>query len=412
MTCSPPVSLNDQPALHRADAQIRRPPRAAAAIRASPRRSCSPRNRDRAAARSSPAPPPRAPPPSAPRRARPSAGPARRSPAPAPRRSAGDQKTIVSRWLVIPIPAIRPAPPACLDHLPGAGEARLPDLLRVMLDPAVPRIMLRQLPLRDPQARPVRPEQHRPSARRARIDDEDDVPAIPAPYVIPTEVRTLNTDLREPVPSVFMDANQVRHDVRGRMDSFDLLIIGGGINGAAIARDAAGRGLDVLLVEKDDLAAPHQLGLVQADPRRPSLSRAIRVPPGPRIAARARDPARQRAAPRPAAQVRPARSARRPPLLAAAARPAALRSARRPAQRAAALAPREGRRSARSSPASASPPIGTPGSTMPAWSSLNALDAHERGAEIATRTELLSARRDGEPLARRALRRPHRLGAA
>ncbi|HEV2816044.1 MAG TPA: glycerol-3-phosphate dehydrogenase [Allosphingosinicella sp.] len=39
------------------------------------------------------------------------------------------------------------------------------------------------------------------------------------------------------------------------MDNFDLLVIGGGINGAAIARDAAGRGLDVLLVEKDDLAA-------------------------------------------------------------------------------------------------------------------------------------------------------------
>ena len=39
------------------------------------------------------------------------------------------------------------------------------------------------------------------------------------------------------------------------MDSFDLLVIGGGINGAAIARDAAGRGLDVLLVEKDDLAS-------------------------------------------------------------------------------------------------------------------------------------------------------------
>ena len=38
------------------------------------------------------------------------------------------------------------------------------------------------------------------------------------------------------------------------MDSFDLLVIGGGINGAAIARDAAGRGLAVLLVEKDDLA--------------------------------------------------------------------------------------------------------------------------------------------------------------
>ena len=35
----------------------------------------------------------------------------------------------------------------------------------------------------------------------------------------------------------------------------DLLIIGGGINGAAIARDAAGRGLRVLLCERDDLAA-------------------------------------------------------------------------------------------------------------------------------------------------------------
>ncbi|AWW75446.1 glycerol-3-phosphate dehydrogenase [Erythrobacter sp. KY5] len=35
---------------------------------------------------------------------------------------------------------------------------------------------------------------------------------------------------------------------------FDLLVIGGGINGAGIARDAAGRGLSVCLVEKDDLA--------------------------------------------------------------------------------------------------------------------------------------------------------------
>ncbi|MBK8742821.1 MAG: glycerol-3-phosphate dehydrogenase [Betaproteobacteria bacterium] len=35
----------------------------------------------------------------------------------------------------------------------------------------------------------------------------------------------------------------------------DLIIIGGGINGAGIARDAAGRGLKVLLCEKDDLAS-------------------------------------------------------------------------------------------------------------------------------------------------------------
>ena len=38
-------------------------------------------------------------------------------------------------------------------------------------------------------------------------------------------------------------------------DTYDLLVIGGGINGAGIARDAAGRGLKVLLVEQDDLAS-------------------------------------------------------------------------------------------------------------------------------------------------------------
>ncbi len=37
--------------------------------------------------------------------------------------------------------------------------------------------------------------------------------------------------------------------------NYDLLVIGGGINGAGIARDAAGRGLSVLLVERGDLAA-------------------------------------------------------------------------------------------------------------------------------------------------------------
>ncbi len=36
---------------------------------------------------------------------------------------------------------------------------------------------------------------------------------------------------------------------------YDLAIIGGGINGCGIARDAAGRGLKVLLVEQDDLAS-------------------------------------------------------------------------------------------------------------------------------------------------------------
>jgi glycerol-3-phosphate dehydrogenase len=38
-------------------------------------------------------------------------------------------------------------------------------------------------------------------------------------------------------------------------ESYDLLVVGGGINGTGIARDAAGRGLSVVLCEQDDLAA-------------------------------------------------------------------------------------------------------------------------------------------------------------
>lgn len=38
------------------------------------------------------------------------------------------------------------------------------------------------------------------------------------------------------------------------VDSCDLLVIGGGINGVGAARDAAGRGLNVILAEKDDLS--------------------------------------------------------------------------------------------------------------------------------------------------------------
>jgi glycerol-3-phosphate dehydrogenase len=39
------------------------------------------------------------------------------------------------------------------------------------------------------------------------------------------------------------------------MADYDLAVVGGGINGTGIARDAAGRGLRVLLVEQDDLAS-------------------------------------------------------------------------------------------------------------------------------------------------------------
>lgn len=41
--------------------------------------------------------------------------------------------------------------------------------------------------------------------------------------------------------------------LHGRM--FDLLVVGGGIQGAAIAREAAARGVDVLLVERDDFGS-------------------------------------------------------------------------------------------------------------------------------------------------------------
>ena len=37
--------------------------------------------------------------------------------------------------------------------------------------------------------------------------------------------------------------------------AYDILVVGGGINGTGIARDAAGRGLAVLLCEKDDIAS-------------------------------------------------------------------------------------------------------------------------------------------------------------
>jgi glycerol-3-phosphate dehydrogenase len=39
------------------------------------------------------------------------------------------------------------------------------------------------------------------------------------------------------------------------MDTYDLLVVGGGINGVGIARDAAGRGLSVLLCESNDLGS-------------------------------------------------------------------------------------------------------------------------------------------------------------
>ena len=55
----------------------------------------------------------------------------------------------------------------------------------------------------------------------------------------------------------------------------DIFIIGGGINGCGIARDAAGRGHSVFLAEMNDLANGTFVGLDQADPWRAALSRAL-----------------------------------------------------------------------------------------------------------------------------------------
>src|SRR6201999_4267309 len=40
-----------------------------------------------------------------------------------------------------------------------------------------------------------------------------------------------------------------------RMADYDLAIIGGGLNGVSVARDAAGRGLRVILLEQGDLGS-------------------------------------------------------------------------------------------------------------------------------------------------------------
>jgi glycerol-3-phosphate dehydrogenase len=182
------------------------------------------------------------------------------------------------------------------------------------------------------------------------------------------------------------------------MDSFDLLVVGGGINGAAIARDAAGRGLTVLLVEKDDLASHTSSAssklihgglryLEQYEFRlvRESLhEREILLRTAPHVV-------------RPLLFVLPDPPGGRPFWLIRAglllydllAGRGSLPRSRRVGRKAAHLAA----------------PL-KPGFTLAtywdAWVDdarlvlLNALDAAERGAEIATRTELIAARRDGD----------------
>jgi hypothetical protein len=80
------------------------------------------------------------------------------------------------------------------------------------------------------------------------------------------------------------------------MADFDLAIIGGGINGAGIARDAAGRGLKVVLLRAERSRFRHVVGFVEADPRRLALPRTRRAAARARRAQRARGAAAHGAA--------------------------------------------------------------------------------------------------------------------
>src|ERR1700748_1346324 len=82
-------------------------------------------------------------------------------------------------------------------------------------------------------------------------------------------------------------------------ETFDLLIVGGGVTGACVARDAALRGMSVALVEKGDFAGArkrHKRPQFQAHPWRPALPAQFRAGAGARIAARAPDLAAHRPA--------------------------------------------------------------------------------------------------------------------
>jgi glycerol-3-phosphate dehydrogenase len=182
------------------------------------------------------------------------------------------------------------------------------------------------------------------------------------------------------------------------MDTFDLLVVGGGINGAAIARDASIRGSSVLLVEKDDLAAHtssassklihgglryleyYQFRLV----REALAEREILLRTAPHIV-------------RPLRFVLPHCPALRPRwMIRAGLLLYDLFSIRGSLPRSRSVGPRE---------AALQAPLKERRRALSYWDAwvddsrltiLNAVAAAENGAEIATRTELVSARREGE----------------
>ena len=93
---------------------------------------------------------------------------------------------------------------------------------------------------------------------------------------------------------------------------FDLIVVGGGINGAGIARDAALRGLAHLPPRAGRPLQQHHALVQPADPRRAPLPGVRRARPGARVPAGAGEPAAQRAAPGPPAAADDSRLRERP----------------------------------------------------------------------------------------------------
>ena len=55
---------------------------------------------------------------------------------------------------------------------------------------------------------------------------------------------------------------RIERDLARLTEPFDLIVIGGGITGVSVTREAAGRGLRTLLIEKDDFGEPENAFLV------------------------------------------------------------------------------------------------------------------------------------------------------
>ena len=190
---------------------------------------------------------------------------------------------------------------------------------------------------------------------------------------------------------------RVNHAMKRRMEC-DLLIVGGGINGTAIAREAARNGLAVVLVEKDDLAghtSSASTKLIHGGLRYLEHYEFALV----REALKERT-LLMRAAPhliQPMEFILPQTKSSRPWLM--------VRAGLLIYDLLAGRSPLPWARRLKRSDVAYQAPLSDPGSGFVYWDCkvddarltvLNAVDAAQNGADIRTRTALTSARRDGD----------------